>query len=765
MPVNVWWAGATWPGLRIALEYLEPDIGESEVIRILHRWPGLVLSVLLFVTTISGAALSLFPALEAAQASDAEPRLTVAELADRVQTNHQGLEQIKRAPSGKITAWWFDGDQPGSAIIDPVTGQDFVPEAPSQVQRWLTNLHRSLFLGDVGRLIVAGGALAMLLLAISGAVLVARRTGGWRRWFAILRGPLAGRLHTDIARIAVVGLGFSAITGLWMSAETFEIVPVEPTNTKVIAQVSGKTGLPLSEMAFLRATPVTEMRELSFPAPDDPQDVFTLKTDRGIGQVDQGTGTLLTWQEWSRSQRISETIDMLHTGKGAAAVGVALGLMALTVPILAVTGGVIWCVGWRRRPRLKGNAPAAQAETVVLVGSEGGSTWGFAATLATALRESGQSVHVAPMTGFSPARYRRVQRFLILASTYGEGDVPASAKGFLERIRALQEPPAAPMAVLGFGDRGFPAFCAFAADVEQTAQAMGWKTLLPFDTIDRQSVQDFTRWGRLLGHALGIELELVHQPILPITETLTLLARRDYGTAVQVPMTILRFNLPKAPWWRCLTGQGFARFQAGDLLGVLPDGSSVPRLYSLASSSKDGFIEIVVRKHAFGLSSGQLTNLVPGQTVRGFLRRNPGFHPGRECSPLILIGAGTGVGPLVGFIRGNQQHRPIHLFFGLRSPESDFLYQREFSSWQNEKKLSRLSIATSRAAPTQYVQDALRQESSKVVDAIGQGAKVMVCGGRDMARSVSEALTDILKPVGITPAMLKATGRYVEDIY
>jgi sulfite reductase (NADPH) flavoprotein alpha-component len=52
-----------------------------------------------------------------------------------------------------------------------------------------------------------------------------------------------------------------------------------------------------------------------------------------------------------------------------------------------------------------------------------------------------------------------------------------------------------------------------------------------------------------------------------------------------------------------------------------------------------------------------------------------------------------------------------------------------------------------------------------VLDAIVQGAKVMVCGGRDMAQGVTEALTDILQPTGITLATLKATGRYVEDIY
>ena len=43
--------------------------------------------------------------------------------------------------------------------------------------------------------------------------------------------------------------------------------------------------------------------------------------------------------------------------------------------------------------------------------------------------------------------------------------------------------------------------------------------------------------------------------------------------------------------------------------------------------------------------------------------------------------------------------------------------------------------------------------------------RIMVCGGREMAAGVSEALGHILAPVGLTPAMLRAEGRYVEDVY
>ena len=57
------------------------------------------------------------------------------------------------------------------------------------------------------------------------------------------------------------------------------------------------------------------------------------------------------------------------------------------------------------------------------------------------------------------------------------------------------------------------------------------------------------------------------------------------------------------------------------------------------------------------------------------------------------------------------------------------------------------------------------EEAAEITRLIAGGARVMVCGGRDMAAGVSAALTDILAPAGLTPALLKAQGRYVEDVY
>ncbi|MGO6908205.1 N-acetylglucosamine transferase, partial [Rhizobium ruizarguesonis] len=113
-----------------------------------------------------------------------------------------------------------------------------------------------------------------------------------------------------------------------------------------------------------------------------------------------------------------------------------------------------------------------------------------------------------------------------------------------------------------------------------------------FDTVDRQSLQDFARWGRLLAETLGLDFELKHQPTVPKSWRLPLISRRDYGASVQATTAILRFALPKISLWQRLTGKGFPRFEAGDLIAIVPQGSELPRFYSLASGTKDGFLEI-----------------------------------------------------------------------------------------------------------------------------------------------------------------------------
>ncbi|WP_372838054.1 PepSY domain-containing protein [Phaeovulum sp.] len=730
--------------------------------RILHRWAALPLALVLSLVAISGAWLSLLP-LNVAGAGDSS--LDLGQFAAQVVAAVPATEQIRRTPAGQVTAVSFD---PAvgmvETVIDQASGAALGPVAETPFATWVLDLHRALFLGDAGRIVVIVASLAMVALVVSGLALAARRMGGWRAIFLPVRGGAAsGRWHLMIARLGAPALVLSSLTALWMAGATFGIVP-EGTMPPEMTPVSGTTGMRLDAMSALAGVPVTDLLQLQFPRAGDANAIYTLETTAGIGYIDQGTGALLGWADRSLTDRIMDTVHLLHTGEGAALLGLLLGLSVLAMPLLSGTGIAVWLAGRSRKPKLK-NTAAEEAETIVLVGSEGGTTWEFARALQAAITAAGGTVHLAPMSDFEPARYRAARRVVVMAASYGDGDAPASAKGFLDRVGQMPKPPAAPLAVLGFGDRAFPKFCAYAEAVARAAEAAGWHMLMPMDYIDAQAQAPFKTWVGRLADAMGVSLDLHAPASHEEMVTLQLISRRDFGAQSQAPTSILRFQLPRISLMDRLRKRGFARFAAGDLLGVLPVGDSRLRYYSLASGMQDGFVEICVRKQPGGLCSGQLTSLNPGDQVRALLRPNPGFHAAEGPEPLILIGAGAGVGPLAGFARANRQKRPIHLYFGTRSAEGEMLFGSELTEWRAEGRLASLTTAFSRSQPRTYVQDALRQDGARVASLIAQGARVMICGGRDMALGVAEAFDEILAPMNLNPVLLKAEGRYVEDIF
>ncbi len=712
----------------------------------------------LFVSfmAITGALLSLQPAIDAVTSAPAAAGESVAELAAKVSASLPGVERVTRSASGQVVAYYSDNGAHLAAVVDPGTGAVIAPYEPSGFFSFVTELHRSLFLGANGHIVSGIAAVAMVLLAISGLMVLVHRMGGWRHLLQPARGTASQRWHTDLARIGMAALCVTALSGAYLSAVNFSLVgDGEETGFSLPVSGSGATPAAIGNLQGLAESSIRDLRELVFPAAGDASDVFTLTTHQGLGYIDQATGEILKFTANSGLTQLYEAVYMLHTGDGIWWLGLVLGLMALAVPALGVTGLVIWAKRRANSPKIRDNARASEADTVMLVGSEGGSTWGFAETLHEALTGAGRKVHVAAMNDIAP-RYQKATRMLVLTATYGEGTAPASASRFLAKVAKFDRAPVEEIAVLGFGDRNFPHFCGFAEDVEAALTAIGARTIVPYSTIDRQSPQDFAHWGRMLGREMRHPVELAHVPKHPRTIGLELIAREDYGIEVQAPTVVLRFAVPK---------RGLGKFNAGDLVGIVPPGATLPRFYSLASGSGDGVLEICVRKLTGGLCSEYLHRLEPGQTVEAFIRPNPDFRPSHGSKPVILVGAGAGVAPLVGFVRANHRHRPMHLLLGVRDAQSDFLYGEEMVAARAEGRLASLQPVFSRAEGGGYVQDRIRAEADAVRELIGNGAQILVCGSRDMANGVRAAIDECLAPLGLSSDALKQKGRYLEDAY
>ena len=738
------------------------------MIRRLHSLPGLFAALLVTALAATGAVLAFDSVRERAGATvPPAGQVNVATIAAAVHARYPEVERLVRTASGSVIAYYFEADRPGAVQVDPVTGAPIGPHEPSNRARTVTNLHRSFLAGEAGRAAAGLGALAMLVLCVSGAVLLSRRLGGWSALLRPSRGTVAQRLHCELGRAAFLGLTLSAVTGCFLSLATFGVVPDgEPDAPAAAIESSTGPRMPVRALPALLAVDLSDLRELTFPALDDPSETYALTTAQGVGEIDAATGLMLQVTPHGLARRIYETAYLLHTAQGAWPLALLLGVSALTAPLLAGAGAMLW---WRRGaalPRIARNAAPQAADTIILVGSEGNTTWGFATTLHAALTAAGHRVHAAPMNDLAPA-YARAERMLILAATYGDGDVPASARLFAERLAATRE--GLPVAVLGFGDRGFPRFCGYAEQVAALLRDRGWPMLVAPTMIDRQSAQAFAQWGEALGTAIGTQLALEHVAPVQRTHRLVLSERIDFGAETQAPTAILRFVPPRADpapsLWRRWRTPRLPVFAAGDLVGILAPGAALPRFYSLASATKDGVLEICVRKQAGGVCSGFLHALRPGDAVAAFIRPNPAFKPAASTRPLILIGAGAGIGPLAGFIRHNRVRRPIHLYWGGRHPAADFLYEPDLKRYLADRRLARLAAAFSRVPGGGYVQDRITRDGADLRGLIQQGAQVMVCGGRGMAAGVSRAIETIVRPLGLDIATLKMEGRYVEDVY
>ena len=347
-------------------------------------------------------------------------------------------------------------------------------------------------------------------------------------------------------------------------------------------------------------------------------------------------------------------------------------------------------------------------------------------------------------------------------ATYGDGDAPASARSFLDRLAGLERP--IPFAVLGFGDRSFPKFCGYAHAVADALDAKGWPRLMDLKRIDRRSAQEFAQWGHDLGAALGCDLELRHVAERPKTTALALVGRETYGEAVGAPVAILRFGLP-AERERGRRAR-LPRFEAGDLLGVLPPGDDLPRFYSLASSTRDSVLEICVRLRPGGLCSTFLHGLRIGDRIAAFVRENPSFRPVSGRAPLILIGAGAGIAPLAGFVRANETGRPVHLYWGGRSPSSDFLYEHELAEQLAKRRLTTLSTAFSRQpGEAAYVQDRVAADAPRVrASGPARGPDSRLRRTRHGARGPGDAGKG-RRATRPRPRDPPVQGRYLEDVY
>ncbi|WP_375199673.1 assimilatory sulfite reductase (NADPH) flavoprotein subunit [Bacillus sp. RS11] len=214
------------------------------------------------------------------------------------------------------------------------------------------------------------------------------------------------------------------------------------------------------------------------------------------------------------------------------------------------------------------------------------------------------------------------------------------------------------------------------------------------------------------------------------------------------------------------------------------------RLYSIASSQKANSEEVHLTigkvsyetngRQRLGVCSGSVAERVQiGDSLPIYVQKNPNFRlPEHEDTPIIMIGAGTGIAPYRAFLEEREElgiEGKAWLIFGDQHFVTDFLYQTDWQRWLASGTLSQMHVAFSRDTDKKiYVQHKIEENAVAFYEWIEQGAVIYVCGDKkSMATDVDAIIHRVIEQQGQkTPEEAKAfvnelkkQKRYQRDVY
>ncbi len=599
----------------------------------------------------------------------------------------------------------------------------------SELFTFSQTLHRSLFMGKVGRMIMAVTSFLLMWIAISGMILIVRKQNRWKRFFhKIVKENFFTYYHTILGRLVLIPIWIITLTGVYLSLEIFSLLPKfdasHNIDNKLLLEEPRKE---IADFAVF-AIPLSEVRRVEFPLFEDVEEFFRVEmVDREL-VVNQFTGEVLSRFDYPMSKIISHYSVVLHTGRGAWIWSIILGLSAIGILFFIYSGFAITLK--RRKSKIKNCYKQEECNYIILVGSEGGTTLLFANMLYNELIKQNKKAFLAEMNAFSD--YPKMEHLVVMTSTYGQGEAPTNALKFKDLWLKNSIKKSFSFSVVGFGSLAYPNFCKFAYEVnvllKTSPQA---KALTELHTVNNQSFESFSTWVNLWAEKQGFALQL---------PTKILLAKKRKQHIFKV-IEKTEINEDETFLVR-LQSSGKLHFASGDLLAISSKVDQRERLYSIGKMANDQIL-LSVKKHNKGLISNFLNELKINSTLCAGIEKNPNFHFPKKVQQVVCIATGTGIAPFLGMIENNLQKIPLTRIWGGKTKTSFELYNSFISRGLKEKKMIDLHLAFSQDKDKMYVQDIVNQQGSFFATLLENNGVVMICGSVAMQKGVIEILESI----------------------
>lgn len=705
------------------------------------RYSHLMLAVSSFIfiliASLTGIILAFEPIsnqLESYKITDSEKQ-SVAKVINTLHENYDEVLELQVDTNGFVLADVLTKDgKSGVFYINPLNGKILGnPIEKATIFKWATNLHRSLFLKKTGRFFVALASFLLFLIAISGIILIVKRQGSFKKFFAkVINENFYQYYHIVFGRLSLIPIIIITLTGIYLSLEKFDVLPKHSINHTI--NFDGLTATPekeIKDFIVFNNTLLAEVKRIEFPFSDDVEDTYRLELKTKELIVHQKTGEIISEIAYPFTMLTSYYSLLLHTGQGSIIWSIVLLLACIGILFFIYSGFKMTFTRLRKSKKVENTISVHEAEYIILVGSEAGNTYTFANSVFKAMQQANLNVFIDQLNNYT--QYKNAKQLLIFTSTYGEGIAPTNATNFIDLLEKIVQPNTIKYAVVAFGSLLYPDFCQFGIDVHHSLQQKEqFKPLLPIHKINNQSYNEFEAWLHAWQNSNQIQLDIKKPKPLKSAKN-----HKEFKIVSRTDLNIDNTYLLR------LKPSKQQKFTSGDLLSYIPEKDGIERLYSIAKYEND--ILLSIKKHDKGVVSSYFSTLTKGQKIKAGIQDNFEFHLPKHAKQAILIANGTGIAPFLGMINDNTSKIDIHLFLGVRTKTSLHIYKEVLNKAFDEEKLSKLQVAYSQENEKKYVQDILAQHQDFLAKAIKNEAIIMICGSVGMQSKVLELLATICK--------------------
>jgi len=702
--------------------------------RISHLILALVSSVFIILASVTGMILAFEPISNQLQPYGFNKETTVATTVKSLSQRYDEIITIETDENDFVIASVITNEgESDTFYINPETGEklgSLIEKA--SIFSFATNLHRSLFLKSTGRFIVGLVSFFLILMALSGMLLIAKRQGGIRRYFSkVINENVEQYYHVVLGRWLLIPIIIVAFTGVYLSLEKFSLLPETNSSHQYPELVTSEVEkTPIADFDLFKTLKITDVKRLEFPFSDDVEDYVFIKLKDKELLVHQYSGAIVSQQEYPMVKLVSQWSLFLHTGQGTIVWSIVLFLVCVALLFFIYSGFAMTLKRRRKTGITKNKFTKDTSEIIILVGSETGSTFRFASLLYKALIAQGKTVFISEMNAYT--NYKQAKQLLVFTSTYGEGDAPNNATKFERLVKTTSQNHVIDYAILGFGSLRYPEYCKYAEDVDSLLKSnQSFNPSLELFKINNQSFDAFQNWVNQWSETNGLPLQ-IEQAVVKLNSKYTREFKVVNRTDLNVDQT---FMLQLKPTKK-------VTFQSGDLLAFQPNLNEAARQYSIARLGSD--VLLSVKKHEKGLCSTYLSSLQVNDTITATVEHNPEFHIRKSTKAVVMIANGTGIAPFLGMMHSNTAQKEMHLFLGLRSKTSYKLYKAIIDKAIHQNQLKACHVAYSQEQQEKvYVQDLILQQADFISNHLKIGGVIMICGSIVMQNQVLNQLREI----------------------